>query len=78
MRCLSFISIITMFKSKLPTPKIRSIISTVLLVSFVAHLQGCAAIAITGAVVGTVAVTTVKVGAAAVGAAVDVTRAVVP
>jgi hypothetical protein len=61
--------------SKIP---VRSIISMVMLLSSMVHLQGCALIAITGAVVGTVAVTTVKVGAAAVGTAVDVTRAVVP
>ena len=54
---------------------IRSSVSVALLLIFAVHVQGCALIAITGAVVGTVAVTTVKVGAAAVGTAVDVTRA---
>jgi hypothetical protein len=55
--------------------KTRSLLSAVLLLSCMLSLQGCALIAITGAVAGTVAVTTVKVGAAAVGTAVDVTRA---
>ena len=50
---------------------IRSSVSAALLLIFAVHVQGCALIAITGAV----AVTTVKVGAAAVGTAVDVTRA---
>ena len=54
---------------------LRSLISAAMLLSFILHLQGCAVIAITGTVAGTVAVTTVKVGAAAVGTAVDVTRA---
>jgi uncharacterized MnhB-related membrane protein len=54
---------------------LRSIFSTVILLIFTLHLQGCAVVAVTGAVAGAVVVTTVKVGAAAVGTAVDVTRA---
>jgi hypothetical protein len=59
----------------MPKNTLRSIISAVMLLLLILQLQGCALIVMTGAVAGTVAVTTVKVGAAAVGTAVDVTRA---
>ncbi len=50
---------------------IRSLISTIIILSIILNLQACAVITVADAVVST----TVKVGAAAVGTAVDVTRA---
>jgi hypothetical protein len=47
------------------------LVSAVMLLPILLHLQGCTVIAVADAVVST----TVKVGAAAVGTAVDVTRA---
>ncbi len=50
---------------------IRSLISTLVILPIILHLQACAVITVADAMV----TTTVKVGAAAVGTAVDVTRA---
>jgi hypothetical protein len=63
-----------MFKIKLRL----LLIATTLILPLLFNLQGCAVVAVTGAVAGAVVVTTVKVGSAVVGTAVDVTRAVVP
>ena len=55
----------------MPNTTLRSLISTIIILPIILHLQACAVITVADAVV----TTTVKVGAAAVGTAVDVTRA---
>jgi len=55
----------------MPDSTLRSLISTIIILPIILHLQACAVITVADAVV----TTTVKVGAAAVGTAVGVTRA---
>lgn len=55
----------------MPDTTLRSLISTIIILPIILHLQACAVITLADAVV----TTTVKVGAAAVGTAVGVTRA---
>ncbi|MEY3782797.1 MAG: hypothetical protein RIS97_975 [Pseudomonadota bacterium] len=55
----------------MPNTTLRSLISTIIILPIILHLQACAVITVADAVV----TTTVKVGAAAVGTAVGVTRA---
>lgn len=55
----------------MPNTTLRSLISTIIILPIILHLQACVVITVADAVVST----TVKVGAAAVGTAVDVTRA---